>query len=59
MYNEERIERYIESATNRYDAALMAGRLDQKAYDYQMSELNKWADMQYRMIAAVKFSVAD
>lgn len=51
---EDQIERHVERSFDRYDAALMAGRLDQQAYDALTRELNVWADNQYRIAASVK-----
>jgi hypothetical protein len=48
---EEQIERTVERNFNRYDAALMAGRIDQQAYDLLARETNKWADAQYVALA--------
>ena len=51
---EDQIERHVEKSIDRYDAAFMAGRIDQQAYDALMREINKWADGQYRIAAAAK-----
>jgi hypothetical protein len=53
---EDQIERHIEKCVDRYDAAFMARRIDQKAYDTLHSELNAWADNQYRLLAAAKLA---
>jgi hypothetical protein len=50
----ERIERHVEAAFDRYDRALMDGRLDQAAYDELARGMNVWADEQYRNLAAAK-----
>ncbi len=53
---EEQIERTIERAFDRYDAAFMAGRIDQAAYDTLTRELNIWADNQYQLVAQHKLA---
>ena len=51
---EDQIERQVSRRIDRYDAAFMAGRLDQSAYDALMCEVNVWADAQYVLLAASK-----
>lgn len=59
MMTEEQIERHIERSFDRYDAALMDGRIDQVAYDALASAMNLWADGQYRRLAAAKLRGGD
>ncbi len=54
---EDQIERHVESAVNRYDAAFMVGRIDQQAYDSCMRDLNIWADNQYSLATAIKLKL--
>ena len=49
---EEQIERRAEREMDRLDAALMAGRLTQDEYDYEVRALDQWAEEEYRSLRA-------
>ncbi len=49
---EDQIERQVERNIDRYDAAFLAGRITQTAYDALMRDVNNWADSQYVLLTA-------
>jgi hypothetical protein len=44
LFSEEQIERKVERAIDRLDAALMSGKLTQAEYDVRVKSVNEWAD---------------
>jgi hypothetical protein len=49
---EEQIERQAERWMDGLDRMLMSGKLTQAAYDLKARALARWADQQYRRLAA-------
>ncbi len=47
LHTDDRIERFVEKATDRLDENLMSGVLTQQEYDAEVKALNKWAEREY------------